>query len=157
MSNSQSRYIQSIQAHSCNPPPTVDQLSSKFLWTSILSSALFLFENSLNQTIVKHKGFGVFALILPFLPPPSIHTFSLLLVSLILLYQCPSCLIFSFLASQPVPHFYSFLPFTVLLSKFLPTCMPSFQTSKPTSHSFAWVSVKLLSTFTLVGFHPQSY
>lgn len=46
--------------------------------------SLLFFENSLNQTTVNHKGFGLaLDAFLPVLPPPFIHTLSLLLLSLI--------------------------------------------------------------------------
>lgn len=96
VSNSKTHYIQSIQAHSCDPPPTADQLLPNLYDLSFFP----LFCCSLKTLWIKPSGttkaLGSLHQFLAFLPSPSIHSFSLLLVSLIPLYQYTSPLCTAF-------------------------------------------------------------
>lgn len=112
LNSSQTHDVQSIQAHSCDPPPTADQLPSKCLGTFILSSVLLFFENSLNQTIVSHKGAGV---ITPTLHLPVFHFIFLLSLSTNpSLLTLPSVLSLFFLCTRIPLTFFNLYAFNLI-------------------------------------------
>ena len=121
------------KAHSSDPPPTAEQLPPGLLWTLILPSALFVFENSRNQTIVKHEGFG---LAVSHLPASILSVYYSFFHSKLFLHFPSVLLCLSFLPSL------LFLNSLTLLSSFL-----FIQTHEILRHSFALISVKLLHSY----------
>lgn len=111
-----------MRAHSCDPPPTADQLPPQFLWTFFLSSALLFFGNSLNKPLWTTKALWALHCICSshsfHLRPSILSAYHSSLLSLCINPPLPSLCPFT---STPL-----FPPFTVSLpSKFLLTLLPT--------------------------------